>query len=77
MTVALVALPKPKEGLGPLSAWILCNRKSLPCRPTIQGLDFYMRAEERSAPYQARFSQPVGGKLNPLLGEAELCNRDL
>lgn len=29
MTVVLVALPKPKEGLGPLSAWILCNRKSL------------------------------------------------
>lgn len=66
-----------KRGIRTSVCWdFVQQEESLPCRSTIQGLGFYMRAEGRSANYLATFSQPVGAKPNPLTREAELHNRD-
>lgn len=74
MTVASVAVPKPKEGLGPLFAWILYSRRSIcPADPLYR--DWTSTWGLRKG-HLATFSQPVGAKPNPLMGEAELRSRD-
>lgn len=79
MSVALVALRKLKEGLGPLFAWILCNSKSLcPANPlsrdwtSIWGLGKGQPNTSQDSPNQQGQNQPLSWeKLSYTTGTCE------